>query len=174
MKKESIEMRAAGGTEGGRSPSGVPPAGEPAPVGRRGRVPADPEVRARAVRRQYPAAYKAQIVAEAAACTAPGEIGALLRREGLYSSLLATWRRQQEAGALAGLTPQPRGRKPKQRPVEKENEQLRREVQRLREQLRQAELIIGVQKKSPRFWGFRWTAQGAPRATDGSSRDLGT
>jgi len=114
MKKESIEMRAAGGTEGGRSPSGVPPAGEPAPVGRRGRVPADPEVRARAVRRQYPAAYKAQIVAEAAACTAPGEIGALLRREGLYSSLLATWRRQQEAGALAGLTPQPRGRKPRQ------------------------------------------------------------
>jgi len=115
----------------------------------------NPEVPQRAVRRRYTTAYKARILTEAQACKEPGEIGALLRREGLHSSLLSTWRRRRDEGALAGLPPQRRGRKPKQTPAERENEQLRREVRQLREQLRQAELIIGVQKKSPSCWVCR-------------------
>jgi transposase-like protein len=75
-------------------------------------------------------------------------LGELLRREGLYSSHLTTWRRQRDEGVLAGLTPKRRGRKAKPKnPLADENEQLRRENQRLKEQLRQAELIIDVQKK---------------------------
>ena len=72
----------------------------------------------------------------------------MLRREGLYSSHLTTWRRQRDEGSLAGLTPKRRGRKVKRKdPLTKENEQLRRENQRLAERLRQAETIIDVQKK---------------------------
>jgi transposase-like protein len=75
-------------------------------------------------------------------------LGELLRREGLYSSHLSTWRRQRDEGALAGLAPKRRGRKPKPKnPLADENDQLRRENRRLKEQLRQAELIIDVQKK---------------------------
>jgi len=92
--------------------------------------------------------YKLRILAEADACSEPGMLGELLRREGLYSSHLSTWRRQRDEGALAGLTPKRRGRKAKPKnPLADENEQLRRENQRLKEQLRQAELIIDVQKK---------------------------
>jgi transposase len=78
----------------------------------------------------------------------PGEIGALLRREGLYSSHLTTWRRQREAGALAGLTPRKRGRRAQ--PVDVQGArvaELEREVERLRQRLLQAETIIEVQKK---------------------------
>jgi transposase len=108
----------------------------------------NPEVPERPVRRRFTAEYKLRILAEADACSEPGTLGELLRREGLYSSHLTTWRRQREEGALAGLTPKRRGRKAKPKnPLADENEQLRRENQRLKEQLRQAELIIDVQKK---------------------------
>ncbi len=63
------------------------------------------EVVAKAIRRRFTAGYKRRILREADACTAPGAIGALLRREGLYSSHLTTWRKQRERGELAGLTP---------------------------------------------------------------------
>ena len=107
-----------------------------------------PEVAEKPVRRRFTAEYKRKILAEADACSQPGALGELLRREGLYSSHLTTWRRQRDDGALAGLTPKRRGRKPKPKnPLADENEQLRRENQRLKEQLRQAELIIDVQKK---------------------------
>jgi len=77
-----------------------------------------------------------------------GQMGELLRREGLYSSHLSTWRRQRDEGGLAGLTPKRRGRKPKAKnPLADENELLRRENLRIKEKLRQAELIIDVQKK---------------------------
>jgi len=108
----------------------------------------NPEVPERPVRRRFTAEYKLRILAEADACSEPGTLGELLRREGLYSSHLTTWRRQRQEGALAGLTPKRRGRKAKPKnPLADENEQLRRENQRLKEHLRQAELIIDVQKK---------------------------
>ena len=77
-----------------------------------------------------------------------GELGALLRREGLYYSNLTTWRRQRESGELSGLQPKKRGKKPNpDRPLIQENERLRRENMRLEKRLRQAETIIDVQKK---------------------------
>ena len=105
----------------------------------------DPEVSTKAKRRTFTAAYKRRILEEADGCTEPGELGALLRREGLYSSNLTTWRRQREAGGLAGLTPKKRGRKRDEEAAELAK--LRRENERLRKQLDQAELIIAAQKK---------------------------
>ncbi len=105
----------------------------------------DPEVRPRAKHRHFTAEYKKRILDEAASCTQPGQLGALLRREGLYSSLLSKWRQQQVAGALEGLQPKKRG--PKVDPQAQELARLQRENQRLQERLRKAELIIEVQKK---------------------------
>ncbi len=106
------------------------------------------EVLEKPVRRRFTVEYKARILAEAEACTQPGLLGELLRREGLYSSHLATWRRQRDEGVLAGLTPKRRGRRAKAKnPLAGEVARLQRENQRLKEQLRQAELIIDVQKK---------------------------
>ncbi len=107
-----------------------------------------PEVLEKPVRRRFTVDYKMKILAEAEACTEFGQLGELLRREGLYSSHLSTWRRQRDEGVLAGLTPRGRGRKARTKnPLADENEHLRRENERLTEQLRQAELIIDVQKK---------------------------
>jgi transposase-like protein len=105
----------------------------------------DPEVPAKAKRRTFSAEYKLRILEEADNCTEPGEVGALLRREGLYSSNLTQWRRQREAGGLGGLRPKKRGRKKDQQAAE--NAKLRRENERLRKQLEQAEFIIAAQKK---------------------------
>lgn len=115
----------------------------------------DPEVLERPRRRKFPAKYKLQMVEEADACTRQGEIGALLRREGLYSSHLTTWRRLRDSGALAGLTPRKRGRKAN--PAKEETrrmEVLERENQRLRERLAKAEIIIDVQKKVSSLLGI--------------------
>ena len=103
------------------------------------------EVVAKAKRRQYTAEYKLGILREAEACQGFGEIGALLRREGLYSSNLTNWRRQRERGELDGLSPQKRGPKLDLQAIELAK--LKRENERLRERLRKAELIIEVQKK---------------------------
>ena len=84
----------------------------------------------------------------------PGAIGALLRREGLYSSHLVTWRRERQAGILKGLTPHKRGPKSKRNPVRKRNQKLRRENQRLTEELRKAEIVIDVQKKVGALLGW--------------------
>lgn len=108
---------------------------------------ADPEVRPRGKRRSFPAAYKLKILAEADAATGSGAIGALLRREGLYSSILTHWRKERDAGIEQGLTPRTRGPKPHIDPSIKEVLQLRRENDRLTERLRKAEIIIDVQKK---------------------------
>lgn len=107
----------------------------------------DPEVTPRARRRTFSTAYKARILAEADACTERGEIGALLRREGLYSSHLSNWRRLREAGQLQTLTAKKRGRKPTRDPKEAEIARLEQENARLQKQLEQAELIITAQKK---------------------------
>jgi len=107
-----------------------------------------PEVLEKPVRRRFTVEYKLRILAEADACSEPGMLGELLRREGLYSSHLSTWRRQRDEGVLAGLMPKRRGRKAKPKnPLADEVARLERENRRLTEQLRQAELIIDVQKK---------------------------
>ena len=108
----------------------------------------DPEVVPVAERRRFSAAYKLRILKEADQCTEPGELGALLRREGLYSSYLSRWRRARERGLLKALSPKKRGRKPAADPaLQKEVEDLRRETKRLRKKLETAETIIEVQKK---------------------------
>jgi transposase-like protein len=108
----------------------------------------DPEVVAKPKRRTYTAEYKQRILEEAEASAATrGGLGALLRREGLYSSLLTYWRRERAKGVLEALTPQKRGPKSKHDPLEEENQKLRRQNARLTEDLRKAQIIIDVQKK---------------------------
>ena len=138
----------AGETQGARRASGVSPARGDVERGRA----ADPEVPAKAKRRQFTAEYKRRILREAAAASASGEIGALLRREGLYSSHLITWRRQRERGELAGLSSQRRGRKAKAvNPLAKRVAELEREKRRLERRLEQAELLLDIQKKASRL-----------------------
>ena len=105
---------------------------------------ADPEVRPQS-RRRFSAAEKLRVLEEADGCSQSGQVGALLRREGLYSSHLAKWRDQRRRGQLSGLQPQKRGRKVE--PQGNEMAQLRRENERLKAQLERAELIIEAQKK---------------------------
>ena len=109
-------------------------------------VPAKPQ------RRQFTADFKTRIVEEADACTEAGEVTAMLRREGLYSSHLANWRRQYRRGAAAGLAKQ-RGPKGKD-PLVAENEELERKVVRLEHRLQQTEKIIEVQKKLSELLGI--------------------
>jgi len=109
----------------------------------------DPEVEPKAKRRRFTAEYKQQILREAEGCKRPGELGALLRREGLYSSHLAKWRQQRSAG----LKPRKRGRKATDSATAKRLSQAEREVVRLQKKLRQSEYIIEAQKKLSRLLG---------------------
>jgi transposase-like protein len=110
--------------------------------------PADPEVVPTAKRRQFSASQKRRILAEAQRCTAPGQIGALLRREGIYSSNLSTWRKQREAGERAAMAPKKRGRKADPAIAEARLvAALTKDNERLRRKLAQAHTIIDVQKK---------------------------
>jgi len=113
----------------------------------------DPEVVAKAQRRKFTAAYKLAVVEEADRATGPGEIGALLRREGLYSSHLVEWRRLRAAGALSALSKK-RGRKLTRNPLAEENQKLKTQVARLEKKLQQAEIIIDVQKKVSALLGI--------------------
>jgi len=106
----------------------------------------DPEVSAASGRRRFSAAYKARIVREADACKEHGEIGSLLRREGLYSSHLNHWRRDYRNGAESALMDDKRGRKATKNPLKPEVERLGRELERTQKKLRQAEMIIEFQK----------------------------
>jgi transposase-like protein len=99
-----------------------------------------------------------------------GGIGALLRREGLYSSHLVTWRHEHAAGILHALTPQKRGPKSKRSPLDEENQKLRRENQHLSEELRKAEIVIDIQKTWPLFWGVRSARRTGSRNFDGGRR----
>jgi len=112
----------------------------------------DPEVRPKAKHRRFTAEYKKRILDEADACTTAMQRGALVRREGLYSSHLTAWRRQRAHGILDGLAPKKRGVKPN--PLALENAQLRHENERLQEQLHRAETIIEVQKKVSQLLGL--------------------
>ena len=116
------------------------------------RIP-DPEVVPKAKRRQFTAEYRLRILLEADRCTERGHIGALLRREGLYSSHLSKWRQQRERGQLQALSSKKRGRK-SQDPSAEKVAQLQRENERLRARLEQAEIIIDVQKKLSQLLGL--------------------
>ena len=133
-------------TEGARRATGVSADG-----GAGVEVP-DPEVPAKAKRRLFSAEYRLRILKEADACKGPGEIGALLRREGLYSSNLVTWRRQRDARALVGMKEQKRG--PKPRREDPRLKQKDREIARLQRRLKQAETVIEVQKKVAEILGI--------------------
>lgn len=117
--------------------------------------PPNPEVPEKAIRRRFTTEYKLNILRQADQCRNPGDMGALLRREGLYSSHLTTWRRQREAGILSGLQPKPRGPKPNPiHPLQDENAKLRKENVRLQKRLKKAELILDIQKKISQMLGI--------------------
>lgn len=119
----------------------------------------DPEVVPKAERRRFTAEYKLRVLTAADGCKKPGEIGALLRREGLYRSHLDKWRTQQRKGSLQALAPQKRGRKPD--PQAAEIARLRSENERLQKRLQQAETIIDVQKKLSALLGLTTSESGA-------------
>ena len=150
--QEEAVVRGAAEPEGARRATGGSAAGASSEL--RPVVP-DPEVLEKARRRRFSATYKLEILQEADACSEPGEIGALLRREGLYSSHLSKWRQQREEGALEGLKPKKRGRKARPRnPLTRRVAELERDNERLRRKLEQAETIIEVQKKLSRILGM--------------------
>ena len=113
-----------------------------------GRPAPDPEVVAKPTRRQFAAEYRLRIVEEADRCTRPGEVGRLLRREGLYTSHLAAWRKARRSGSLQGLTPKKRGAKPAEHnPLSPKVRQLESKVARLEKELATAHTILEVQSK---------------------------
>jgi transposase len=137
------------GTAGGRAaPTGIP----------------DPELVEGPKRRRFSAEYKLRVLREAEACTRPGEIGALLRREGLYSSLLSEWRKQRETGSLQALS-RPRGPKPPH-PLEAENAKLRRRLERTEGELSKARRVIEVQGNVSALLGELLEPKGAQGSTE--------
>lgn len=142
-KRKRSEDRSAGPGLGSGEASGSEVSGEDVAS-----TAPDPEVLEKPKRRRFSAEYKLRIVKEADACTAPGEIGALLRREGLYTSQLTNWRRQRENGSLEALRPSKRGRKAEpSNPLTRRVEELEREKRELEARLKQAQAVIEVQKK---------------------------
>lgn len=148
--------RDVGATErsGGSEPprSGGAPTSRPEPRLADSPVP-NPEFIPKATRRRHTAEFKSRIVREADACTEPGAIGALLRREGIYSSLLSVWRRERDSRELDGFAPKKRGRKSND-PRDAEIERLKRETERLQERLRIAEAVCNAQKKVAEILGI--------------------
>ena len=142
LEKESMEpqvIRKMEEMEGGRRPTGVSSIKETKTIQGIRTVP-DPEVPERAVRRRFTAEYKLRILKEAESCTKNGQLGSLLRREGLYSSNLTTWKRQLDKGTLAALSPRKRGPKAKRPdPSAHRIAELERENERLNKKLRQTE-----------------------------------
>jgi transposase len=155
LKKNQLDhqVTSAGGlTEGAHRATAVrPPAdGGPEPASS-----PDTEVPEQKPRRKFTAGYKLRILQHADTCIEPGQLGELLRREGLYSSNLTTWRRQREQGLLHALSPKKRGRKHKAKnPLAQRVAQLEKENQRLEHKIRRAELIIEAQKKISEILGI--------------------
>jgi transposase-like protein len=134
----------AGETEGARRATGVSPAGAAG-------VP-DPAVEAKAKRRRFTAEYKLRILREVERAKESGEIGAILRREGLYSSLLAAWRRDRDRVAKTGLAARKRG--PKAKVVDPRVKELEREIAKLRRRNERVELLLSIQKKASELLGI--------------------
>ena len=119
-----------------------------------------PDSEVKTPRRRFSAKEKLRMLEEADACTEPGEIGALVRREGIYSSYLSRWRRARDRGQLDGLGARKRGpKRTVDQELAEENAALRRENERLRTRLEQAETIIEVQKKLSQMLGLETSAQ---------------
>lgn len=119
------------------------------------------EVMVKASRRRFSAEYKLKILREAEACTRPGELGALLRREGLYSSNLTTWRAQRRTGELGGLAPKRRGPVPQAKnPLAAKVVALEREVTRYKARAARAEALVDLQKKVAEFLGVELQRNG--------------
>ncbi len=138
-----------GSMEGARRATGVEPSSAAIT-----KVP-DPEVVEQKTRRKFTASYKLRIVQEADRCSKSGEVGKILRREGLYSSHLTNWRRAIEKGQLNAVAPQKRGRKPKEEnPLATEITKLQKEKRKLEQKLKRAELIIDAQKKISQILGI--------------------
>jgi transposase len=150
LEKESMEprvIRKMEEIEGVRRTTGISSIKETKHIQNIRTVP-DPEVREKTVRRRFTAEYKLRILKEAVSCKEQGQLGSLLRRDGLYSSILITWRRQIEKGTLDALSPRKRGPKAKRPdPSARLIAELERENKKLKKKLRQAETIIDVQKK---------------------------
>lgn len=151
----AAKIKATHGNEGARRATEVPPQKEINSHQDVASVLPNPEVPAKAARRRFTAEYKLRVLTLADACDEPGCLGKLLRREGLYASNLKTWQGQRDRGVLSGLAPKKRGRKESVRhPLHAENEKLRKENERLTNRLRQAEIIIDVQKKISQILGI--------------------
>ena len=134
----------SGASQGARRATEEAPGSAPQPI----RPGSDSEVVPRALRRTFTNADKRRILQAADQCTKPGEVGALMRREGVYSSSLSTWRRQREAADLVALAPQKRGPKADPARIDAQHiAQLTRERDHLRVELDKAQLVIEVQKK---------------------------
>lgn len=119
------------------------------------------EVVAKATRRKYSAEYKLAVLREADGCTKPGEIGALLRREGLHSSNLVSWRRQREKGELSALSPRKRGPVPKEKnPLSAKVAALEKETARLKARAERAEALVELQKKVSEILGIELKRNG--------------
>ncbi len=147
MTLDGLGAPAAGGEE--RSDE-APSAGARASLGG-----PDPEVVAKPKRRRFTAEYRLRILEEAERCTESGEVGCLLRREGLYSSHLTAWRKARRDGALRGLRSKKRGAKPKaSNPLEPKVRELESKVARLEKELHKAHTIVDVQEKVAGLLGF--------------------
>jgi transposase len=141
LRRESVFV---GETEGARRATGVSPAGAAG-------VP-DPAVEAKAKRRRFTAEYKLRILREVDRAKEPGEVGAILRREGLYSSLVSVWRRDRDRVAKTGLAARKRG--PKAKVVDPRIKQLEREIAKLRRRNERVELMLSIQKKASELLGI--------------------
>ena len=150
-----LEWREDERSESNRNGGGLTRAASPRPP--KPSVP-DPEVHERPTRRRFSASYQARIVREADTCMKNGEIGALLRREGLYSSQLSEWRKKYRKGGQAALRETTRGRKPLQTSKEKEVARLKLQVSLLEKRLQKAETIIAIQKKISDLLGIQQPA----------------
>src|SRR5580704_13382942 len=148
----SVGRREPERSEGDRRPTDGKAGADP-------KIHPDPEVVAQAKRRSFTADYKQRILSEADRAKGSGGVGALLRREGLYSSLLATWRRERASGVRLALAPQKRGPKSKRDPVQEEVQKLHKENARLTEELRKAAIVIDVQKKLGTLLGWALPTQ---------------
>ena len=146
MRVEELVVTTTG-PQGARRATGVPVVAAPAAGGL-----VASEVSERAKRRRFTAEYKARILRQAERCKSPGQVGALLRREGLYSSLLSEWRRQRDRAAKPVLEGTRRG--PKPHGADPRIRQLEREKARLERRLAQAEAIIDIQKKVSEILGI--------------------
>lgn len=145
--KAEVQDERSGNASPATAPAGDSAAGSGSPP--------DPEVPERAVRRQFSAAYKLRIVQEADRCRDSNGIGSLLRREGLYTSHLSTWRRQRDEGSLSALAPRKRGRRAeKPHPDTKRLAQVEREKRHLERRLKQAEALLELQKKVSEILGI--------------------